>query len=197
MPYPNEHACRLLSPDQFQEDSFRRGLADSNGKVYSVIWAEKPGEAKMIRQAYRYDRDTWSTSEASAHCKAHLGSFEAAKDENFAFFRKDQKKQIVYGVALEPDTVDAQEEFVSAEDIEEAAHDYLVDYRKTKLSHKEDLNAVIVESYIAPVDFMVDGTQIKKGSWVAAMKILDSDAWKAVENGDLVGFSIGGVKQFT
>jgi len=40
------------------------------------------GEDSMTEQAYRYKKDTWSASDARAHCKDHDGSFEAAKKSN-------------------------------------------------------------------------------------------------------------------
>ncbi|MBU0847619.1 hypothetical protein KKH23_10575, partial [Patescibacteria group bacterium] len=90
------------------------------------------------------------------------------------FFKEDRKKQIVYGVAIEPNTVDLQSEWISAEDIEEAAHDYLSLYGDKKLSHKEYIDAKIVESYIAPCSFRPDNSNeiILKGSWVVGMKVV-------------------------
>ena len=36
----------------------------------------------MEEQSYRYPKDTWSASEAGAHCKKHGGSFEAAAKDD-------------------------------------------------------------------------------------------------------------------
>jgi len=73
-PYPDEHACRLADPGQF--DRFRRGTRTHEGKVYSVIFGIKNNKAQD--QAYRYKKDVWTAGEARSHCKAHDGSFEAA-----------------------------------------------------------------------------------------------------------------------
>ena len=80
-PYPNEHACRIKNPDDFQEGSFRRTTRDHEGKEYSIIMGKLKGETTMSEQAYRYEKDTWTASEARSHCKAHDGSFEAASGE--------------------------------------------------------------------------------------------------------------------
>jgi len=88
-PYPNEHACRLKEPGLFQDNSFRRVTRDHEGKKYSVIMGKLKGESEMTEQAYRYDKDTWDASEARSHCKAHKGSFEAAKPE------KTSQEQII------------------------------------------------------------------------------------------------------
>lgn len=82
MPYPNEHACRIRQPGQFRKDSFLRVTRKSKskgGKVYSVIRGILKSSGKWQDQAYRYPRKTWSAAEAGSHCKAHKGSFEAAK----------------------------------------------------------------------------------------------------------------------
>jgi len=76
-PYPNEHSCRLQDPGKF--DRFRRGTRESDGKEYSIIFGRVKDSEDWEEQAYRYDKDTWTAAEASAHCKAHKGSFEAAE----------------------------------------------------------------------------------------------------------------------
>ena len=77
MPYPNEHACRLKSPDKYSK--FGRGSRKSrNGKIYSIIYGIiKPGKSE--EQAYRYSKSTWSAAEARSHCSRHGGTFEAAR----------------------------------------------------------------------------------------------------------------------
>jgi HK97 family phage prohead protease len=78
MPYPNEHACRLREPGQFQDNSFRTMSRDHEGKKYSVIMGKLKGEDTMTEQAYRYAKDTWTATQAKSHCSSHDGSFEAA-----------------------------------------------------------------------------------------------------------------------
>ena len=82
-PYPHEHACRLLDPDKFQDNSFRRTTRESDGKEYSVILGKLKGKTAMTEQAYRYDRTIWEEDEAREHCDDHDGTFEAAKEETF------------------------------------------------------------------------------------------------------------------
>lgn len=80
-PYPNEHACRLRDPGDFQEDSFRRTSREHEGKKYSVIMGRLKGEDTMTEQAYRYPKDTWTAAEARTHCYDHDGAFEAAQQD--------------------------------------------------------------------------------------------------------------------
>ncbi len=49
----------------------------------------------------------------------------------------------------------------------------------------------IVECYIAPVDFDLDGEEVKKGTWLMGV-IWDSDYFAKIENGERTGFSMEG-----
>lgn len=81
-PYVNEHACRLREPSDFQEDSYKRMTRESGNKEYSIVLARLKGEESLIEQAYRYNIDTWTESQAKEHCQKHKGlSFESAKKE--------------------------------------------------------------------------------------------------------------------
>jgi hypothetical protein len=78
MPYPQEHACRLRSPKDFQPDSFRRVTREHKGKEYSIIMGRLKGQTTMTEQTYRYDKTKWTEDQAKAHCKEHEGTFEPA-----------------------------------------------------------------------------------------------------------------------
>lgn len=74
MPYPNEHACRVRSPAQFEKNSFRRL---KKGKI-SIIIGKLKGKSTTTTQAYRYPKSAYSEAQARQHCKEHNGSFEPA-----------------------------------------------------------------------------------------------------------------------
>mgnify|MGYP001611010022 CR=1 FL=1 len=80
-PLPNEHACRLRDPGDFQENSFRRMEREHGGKKYSVIMGRLTGETALTEQAYRYPKKTWTAASARGHCRSHDGNFEAASEE--------------------------------------------------------------------------------------------------------------------
>jgi hypothetical protein len=102
------------------------------------------------------------------------------------------EKGIVYGVVYEPDSVDTQGDFASAEEIERAAHDFLPN-AVMNLNHSEDLQDVqVVESYIAPCDFFIGQNMIRKGSWVLVTKILDEDLKDAILKGEINAYSLEG-----
>ena len=200
MPYPNEHACRLAEPRSDAEFNRVNGERKHGDKAYDVIYQKLEG--KMTQQAFRYPKETWSAAEAGVHCGSHGGRFESAKDTAVKMLKANDEKQIVYGIVFEPDFLDADEEYVEKDDIEEAAHNYMINLRKTsaachqKLSHKEEIDqhTDIVESYIAPVDFKMGEELVKEGTWIVAMKIHNSDLWKETK-ASIVGFSAGGVAE--
>jgi hypothetical protein len=106
---------------------------------------------------------------------------------------KAAAKRLVYGVVLEPESVDLQRDRVSADEIEKAAHEYLRSFRVVGEQHETFADAEVVESFIAPVDYTTDGgVQILKGSWVMVAKIHSDDLWADIEKGAYTGFSIGG-----
>jgi hypothetical protein len=201
MPYPNEHACRLEQPIAGADFVRKNGEREHDGKSYDVIYQRRDGS--LHQQAFRYPKEKWTSEEAKVHCGSHGGSFEAAKDTAVRFLKANDEKQIVYGVVFEPDFYDADDEFVTKEDIEDAAHDYMIRLRKEskechqKLSHKAEIDdkTDIVELYLAPVDFEVNSELVKEGSWIVGMKIYDKDLWKDTKE-NITGFSAGGTAKY-
>lgn len=106
--------------------------------------------------------------------------------------KADGPKQLVYGVVIEPGSVDAHGDVFGREVVEEAAHKYLARYRVVGLEHKDRTDAVPVESYIAPCDLEIGGQPVKEGSWVMAVHVRDPEVWEAIEKGEITGFSPGG-----
>jgi hypothetical protein len=108
-------------------------------------------------------------------------------------------EQIVYGIVLEPDTVDAQADVYSADAVRDAAHKYMADFQNTGLMHQRKINekAQVIESFLAPCNFDLGGQKVKVGTWCMAMRVLDKAIWDEVKTGKYTGFSIGGSAQRT
>ena len=104
----------------------------------------------------------------------------------------DDEQRLVYGVVLVPDVEDLQGDICSKEDIQEAAHDYLVNSRLVKAQHKSPTDADVVECYIAPVDIPIGKGIAPAGSWIMVTKIKSGAMWDAIKKGDITGYSIGG-----
>lgn len=117
---------------------------------------------------------------------------EKDKEGYSRILKVDESQHIVYGVVLQPDIPDLQGDIITAEEIEKAAHKYMMESRITGFRHKEPLDAAIVESYICKVDEYYENETVKKGSWCIAMKIFDMTVWAGIISGELNSFSIGG-----
>lgn len=132
-------------------------------------------------------------AEAQTQCKCS----DVAKTIDVDIAKASDEKQIVVGIVLQPETVDAQGDIYSAAVIEEAAHNFLANYgTKTKLGfqHKEFKAGrfALVESYIATSDTAIGDRTVKAGSWIMSVKVLDAAVWKQIKAGKVKGFSIGG-----
>lgn len=66
MPYANEHSARIVSPDKFQEGSFRRKNIESG---IDIIFGKLKGETKTTTQAYRFKTSKFTAAEAKAWLK--------------------------------------------------------------------------------------------------------------------------------
>lgn len=119
--------------------------------------------------------------------------------------KADRWKQLVYGVVLEPNSMDSQNDFMLPKHVEASAHGYLKRaIRGTsnvhKLAHRAKVavrgskpSMIPVESFIAPVDFSYDGVEmIKKGSWVLVVHVEDPALWQDFLDGKYQAFSVGG-----
>jgi DNA adenine methylase len=103
-------------------------------------------------------------------------------------------ERYVMGIVLEPDVVDAQGDTYSAEEIRGAAHKFMEDFGGLGLMHRMRVNGQVkvLESFLAPTAFKVGEREVKKGTWLLAVRILSDELWERVRDGELTGFSIGG-----
>lgn len=132
-----------------------------------------------------------------------IGVEKAADEEGdfqihfIPFTKVAEEERLVSGVVLVPEVVDAHGDVYSAEVIRSAAFNFLANYNaKTTLGlqHKNfNPPTSLVESYIAPMDFALGATKVKKGTWIASVKVHDEALWKKIKMGLITGFSIGGV----
>lgn len=126
-------------------------------------------------------------------------------------------QRIAKGPVLRPEVRDRQKSVVSAEEIQQAAHEFMIGLRKGETTsgymhrdfHKADERFPIVESYITEVDMVVPRENRKlvsgesgegdiivpAGSWVMAFKVLDDQVWEQIVSGVTKGFSIGGTAE--
>lgn len=108
---------------------------------------------------------------------------------------KADEKQLVYGVVYEPDVEDAHGDYMEADDIEKAAHEFMKEARNIDTNHDFEAGVgEVVESYIAPADFDIDGETIKKGTWLMVTKASD-EVWESIKKGEITGYSMAGTAE--
>lgn len=130
--------------------------------------------------------------QASKRYRVH----SVVKEWKVDIIEKQEEKRIVYGVVLRPNVPDLQNDVYNAEEVEKAAHYFMIESRKADWMHQRTLaksDAVPVESYIAPADFTVNGYTIQKGDWVMGMHVPNPELWGAIKKGEAASFSIRGV----
>ena len=119
----------------------------------------------------------------------------------------ETEERYILGLVLEPNDgddaplkPDTQGDVYSAKAIRDTAHNWMERYGQIDLMHSwEALGAgsvAVLESYLAPVDFKIgEGDSqylVKKGTWLLALRILDDNLWKAIKDGEIGAFSVGG-----
>ncbi|WP_426616441.1 XkdF-like putative serine protease domain-containing protein [Bacillus velezensis] len=142
----------------------------------------------------------------------HVSYVDKAANQKQFFFMKSEKqpdfqkevkvlakeadeRKLVYGIVYEPDTVDAHGDFMTADEIEKAAHGFLKDAREIDKQHDfQGGVGEVVESYVAPADFEMNGETIKKGSWVLVTKASE-EVWEQIKKGEITGYSMAGTAE--
>nr|BAA06937.1 ORF52 [Bacillus subtilis]BAA12399.1 YqbD [Bacillus subtilis] len=134
---------------------------------------------------------------------ANQKQFFIVKSEKQPDFQKEvrilakeaDEQKLVYGIVYDPDTVDAHGDFMTAAEIEKAAHGFLKDARQIDKQHDfQGGVGEVVESYVAPADFEMNGETIKKGSWVLVTKASE-EVWEQIKKGEITGYSMAGTAE--
>lgn len=138
---------------------------------------------------------------------ANLKTFLIAKAKdgkaNFQTFskiiEKNAEKHYLTGIVYEPNTEDAHGNYMTAEEIKKAADWYAENGNNVDIQHsfKPTDGARVVKSWIAEAGEVIGGIEIKEGTWLMKMEITDENIWKAIENGEITGFSMGGVGDYS
>ena len=103
--------------------------------------------------------------------------------------KSEDELQIVYGEVYAPNVVDSQGDWMSAVEIQKAAHDFLRDGKMGQIDMHHDqvtVGAYVVESWIA----MEGDPVFIPGSWVIGAHVPDPDIWPMIKSNELNGFSI-------
>lgn len=116
---------------------------------------------------------------------------------------KSDALQYVLGIVLEPNdgkdgaplAPDAQSDVYSEDEVRKAAWLFMRKYQGLGLMHEREATKremEIVESFVAPVEFVLNGQTIRKGTWLLGAKIHSPDLWKKIKRGEIGAWSIDG-----
>ena len=136
----------------------------------------------------------------SEFVEKHFGgsSKEVIPTEQVTKSVNDEQRLALF-VVLEPQdgdtTTDLHGDTYTAVEVEKACHNFGRHCMKANLFHQvETEEAQIIENYISPVDFELDGQLVKKGTWLQNWYFPETevgeDLWKSVKAGEINGVSI-------
>ena len=127
--------------------------------------------------------------------------------------RKDHDQQKVWGIFSlskinDKFVVDSQGDLITPDEIQTAAHNFMLTSRMAGAMHKEMGVGRLIESFVFTKETsqMIEDTLKGLGAegatiqpnaefWVGAFKIDDEDVWKLIKSGEFKDFSIGGRAQ--
>jgi hypothetical protein len=115
---------------------------------------------------------------------------QSEKQEVYAI-KVDVEKRIIRGVVYAPNVADAHDEFMTAGEIEKAAHRFMLESQKVDDYHNFVAGAGHpIENYIAQKN---DPNDFPEGAWIMGIKVTDDDTWKKVKEGKIRAFSWAGM----
>lgn len=203
MPYQNEHAARLVEPDRFDPDSFRREN-DKFGEGIHAIFGKLKGEDTMTLQAIRFDAGKFTADEARKWLEEHdyqpldfeeaAGEEKAEKAASLSYFipltKADESRREIWGVAA----VEQPDQSGEIMDYEKSKpHFWEWSKRVEKASggksrgNVRDSHTTKAVGKVIKLIFDDAAKAVRVG-----VKVLDSEAWQKVTEGVFTGFSIGG-----
>lgn len=108
----------------------------------------------------------------------------------------NEEERLALFVAMEPDEFDAHGDTTSVQEVAKACHNFNEHCMRANLFHLvETEDAIIRESYIAPVEMQIGERNIKKGTWLQSWFFPETETgdvlWQMVKDGEITGISIG------
>jgi len=129
----------------------------------------------------------------AAHVRKRSGS-GYKKSEEMEIVKTDDSQRLVYLVAVKPNTLDTDNQWFPIETVELMAHRFLVRYGLGEAhifeEHTKKTSGVFMaQSYLAPVDFVLNSHRIPEGTWMVVLYVPNDDIWNKIMSGELTGAS--------
>lgn len=96
---------------------------------------------------------------------------------------------------------DTQGDFYSADRIREGMWFWMKHFRNVLLHHSRQGGVVVndkvhvVECYQAPVDMVIEGSNVKRGTWLVGLHFVDDGLWQRLASGEIQAVSIEGLAE--
>lgn len=120
------------------------------------------------------------------------------KIKEIKIVKTDEEKHMVYGIVYSPDEVDTDGDYASAEEIEKAAHRFMVDGRAGySVDKQHDYHpdyGFVAESWIVKENDNLFPNDI--GAWAVGIKVIDDNTWDEIKKGEITGLSMAGNAHF-
>lgn len=95
-------------------------------------------------------------------------------------------------VVMVPDEIDLHGDITSAQEVAAACYNYNQYCMKANLFHLAETQAFsIIESYIAPTDFVLGNKLVTKGTWLCTVQVHQQWLWDEIKLGNICSVSIG------
>ena len=100
--------------------------------------------------------------------------------------------QVTY-VAMIPDHTDLHGDYTSAEEVRKAKESFNKSMQRANLFHLVMTDSFdVIESYLAPTDFILGDKFVKKGTWLVTLQVHETEKlWPMIKSGEINGVSIG------
>lgn len=108
---------------------------------------------------------------------------------------KNEEKQVVYGILLRNQKEDADGNWTTKSEIEDAIHYYMKNHvHEVDHEHYRDIEdgVSVVEAWTAKTDFELGSRQVNEGDGLIGVHIEDPRRWEKVKKGEYRGFSFAG-----
>lgn len=107
----------------------------------------------------------------------------------------EELKQVLF-VAMLPDSTDLHGDYTSSEEVRKAKESFNKSQMNTNLFHLAMTDKFeVIESYLAPVDFVLGDKFVAKGTWLMNLQVHDDELWGLIKDGEINGISIGAMAQ--
>jgi len=116
-----------------------------------------------------------------------------------SILKSDATAHEITGIVYEPLTADAHDNFMTPEEIQKAADWFDENGLGSDLQHNgQTITGVeITKSWVVEENTEINGTVVKAGTWLATAKIENDDIWSKIEKGEITGWSMGGVGNYS